>query len=208
MQTCQPSSFWRDSPAFLPDVPLNHGNVPLFVRSRIFFCARAICNPLPRCLDVNTNHPIERNYGNSVRFLAKIPNGTAAESPCYSVFWNAIDLCRLYTSKKISMWALPTVPLFAGKSRFLREMSLLKHSPGWQVCIWKIQEIGSTTSQKEGVFALIQALYEKQSAIVRWNGSHGFLHSEGRTADSRTRRRYWRKINIKFTVRRRHSTVR
>ena len=27
--------------------------------------------------------------------------------------------------KKISMWALPTVPLFAGKSRFfLREMSL------------------------------------------------------------------------------------
>ena len=32
---------------------------------------------------------------------------------------------RLYTSKKISMWALPTVPLFAGKSRFfLREMSL------------------------------------------------------------------------------------
>ena len=46
-------------------VPLNHGNVPLFVR-----------------------------------FLAKIPNGTAAESPCYSVFWNAIDFCRLYTSKK------------------------------------------------------------------------------------------------------------
>ena len=36
------------------------------------------------------------------RFLAKIPNGAAAESPCYSVFWNAIDFCRLYrpTSKK------------------------------------------------------------------------------------------------------------
>ena len=54
-------------------VPQNHGNVPLFVRSRIFF-ARALT--LPRCPDVNAKHPIERNYGNSVRFLAKIPNGT------------------------------------------------------------------------------------------------------------------------------------
>ena len=79
LQTCQPSRFWRDSPAFLPDVPLNHGNVPLFVRSRIFF-AHAICSAatVPRR---NANHPIERNYGNSVRLLAKIPNGTAAESP-------------------------------------------------------------------------------------------------------------------------------
>ena len=80
-------------------VPLNHGIVPLFVRSRIFL-ARAQFVTLPRCPEVNANHPIERNYGNSVRFLAKIPNGTAAESPCYSVFWNAIDFCRLYTSKK------------------------------------------------------------------------------------------------------------
>ena len=79
-------------------VPLNHGNVPLFVRSRIFLRAQFVT--LPRCPDVNANHPIERNYGNFVRFLAKIPNGTAAESPCYSVFWNAIDFCRLYTSKK------------------------------------------------------------------------------------------------------------
>ena len=119
-QTCQPSRFWRDSPAFfyqMSRVPLNHGNVPLFVRSRIFF-ARAICNAaaVP-----------------DVRFLAKIPNGTAAESPCYSVFWNAIDFCRLYTTKKISMWALPTVPLFAGKSRFFTRNVPLKHSPGWQV---------------------------------------------------------------------------
>ena len=117
-------------------VPLNHGNVPLFVRSRIFF-ARAQFVTLSRCPDVDANHPIERNYGNSVRFLAKIPNGrpTAAESPCYSVFWNAIDFCRLYrpTLKKISMWALPTVPLFAGKSRFFMRNVPLKHSPGWQV---------------------------------------------------------------------------
>ena len=67
-----PPRFWRDSPAFLPDVPLNHGNVPLFVRSRIFFVLRAQFVPVPRCPDVNANHPIERNYGNSVRFLAKI----------------------------------------------------------------------------------------------------------------------------------------
>ena len=51
-------------------VPLNHGNVPLFVRSRIFFPAQFVA--LPWCPDVNANHPIERNYGNSVRFLAKI----------------------------------------------------------------------------------------------------------------------------------------
>ena len=96
-------------------VPLNHGNVPLFVRSRFFF-ARAQFVTLPRCPDVNANHPL--NVITEIRFLAKIPNGTAAELPCYSVIWNAIDFCRLYTSKKISMWALPTVPLFAGKSRF------------------------------------------------------------------------------------------
>ena len=75
---------------------------------------------LPRCPDVNANHPIERNYGNSVRFLAKIPNGTAAESPFYSVFWNAIDFCRVYTSQKISITAnrpafCRQVPLFYAK---------------------------------------------------------------------------------------------
>ena len=75
-QTCQLSRFWRDRPAFLPDVPLkclNHGNVPLFVRSRIFFWLTLL-----RCPDVNTNHPIERNCGNYVLFFAKIPNDTAA----------------------------------------------------------------------------------------------------------------------------------
>ena len=78
-------------------IPLNHGNVPLFVRSRIFFCARTQFVTLSRCPDVNANHPIERNYGNSVRFLAKIPYGTAAECPCYSVFWNTIYFCsRVY----------------------------------------------------------------------------------------------------------------
>ena len=44
-----------------------------------FFFARAQFVTLTRCPDVNANHPIERNYGNSVRFLAKIPNGTATQ---------------------------------------------------------------------------------------------------------------------------------
>ena len=96
-QTCQTSRFWRDSPAFLPDVPrpAKSWKCPAFCTKSDFF---AICNAaaVPR----RSNHPIERNYGNSVRFLAKIPNGTATESPCYSVFWNAIDFCRLYTSRK------------------------------------------------------------------------------------------------------------
>ena len=122
MQTCQPSRFWRDSPAFLPDVPrpAKSWKCPAFCTKSDGFFLRAQFVTLPRFPDVNANHPIERNDGNSVRFLAKIPNGTVADSPCYSVFWNAIDFCRLYrpTSKKSSMWALPTVPLFAGKSRF------------------------------------------------------------------------------------------
>ena len=47
-------------PLFYPmsRVPLNHGNVPLFVRSRICFLrARAQFATLPRCPDVNADHP-------------------------------------------------------------------------------------------------------------------------------------------------------
>ena len=91
-----------------------------------FFCAQFVT--LPRCPDVNANHTIERrpNYGNSVRFLSKIPNGTAAESPCYSVFWNAIDFSRLYTSKKNLNVGPAILPLFAGKSRFFTRNIPLK----------------------------------------------------------------------------------
>ena len=68
--------------------------------------------------NVNTEIPFD--------FSQKYQTVTAAESPCYSVFWNAIDFCRLYTSKKISMWALQTVLLFAGKSRFFMQNVPLK----------------------------------------------------------------------------------
>ena len=76
MQTCQPSRFWRDSPAFfyqMSRVPLNHGNAPLFVRSRIFLRAQFVT--LPRCPDINANHPIERNrrFPRSMRSQGKRP---------------------------------------------------------------------------------------------------------------------------------------
>ena len=136
-QTCQPSRFWRDSPAFLPDVPrpAKSWKCPAFCTKSDFF-PRAQFVTLPRCPDVNANHPIERNYGNSVRFLAKIPNGTAAESPCYSVFWNAIDFCRLYTSKKnldVGLANRPAfcrqVPLFYAKcpSKTFSRLAGLQH---------------------------------------------------------------------------------
>ena len=124
-QTCQPSRFWRDSPAFFTRCPAKSWKCPAFCTKSDLFCARAYFVTLPRCPDVNANHPIERNYGNYVRFLAKIPNATAAESPCYSVFWNAIDFCRLYTSNKISMCRFSQPSRFLPASpAFLREMSL------------------------------------------------------------------------------------
>ena len=83
------------------------------------------CVTLPRCPDVNANHPIERNYGNSVRFLAKIPNGTAAESPCYSVFGTQLISVGCILLKNLNV-ALPTVPLFDGKSRFFTRKVPLK----------------------------------------------------------------------------------
>ena len=124
-QTCQPSRFWRDSPVFLPDVPrpAKSWKCPAFCTKLDFFCAHFVT--LPWCPDVNANRPIERNYGNSVRFLAKIPNGTAAESPCYSVFWNAIDFCRLYTSKKnLNVGPANRHAFCRQVTLFLREMSL------------------------------------------------------------------------------------
>ena len=58
------SAFGGTVPLFyqMSRVPLNHGDVPLFVRSRIFVLrARAQFVTLPRCPDAN--HPIERNCG-------------------------------------------------------------------------------------------------------------------------------------------------
>ena len=136
LQTCQPSRFCGTVPLFyqMSRVPLNHGNVPLFVRSRIFFArAQFVGLTLPRCPHVNANRPIERKYGHSVRFIAEIPNGNCgriAVLQCSAYFGTQLISvgCRPTgpTSKKTSMCALPTVPLFAGKSRFFMRNVPLK----------------------------------------------------------------------------------
>ena len=115
-------------------VPLNHGNVSLFVRSRIFFCARAICNAA-RCPDVNANHPIERNYGNSVRFLAKILNGTRPNRRATVYFGTQLISVGCILLKKSQCGPCQPSRILPASPVFLREMSLKKHSPGWQVWI-------------------------------------------------------------------------
>ena len=102
LQTCQPSRFWRDSLAFLPDVPrpAKSWKCPAFCTKSDFFARAQFVTgtfvTLPRCPD--------------------IPNGTAAESPCYSVFWNAKSQCG------------PCQPsrFFTGKSRFFTRNVPLK----------------------------------------------------------------------------------
>ena len=128
------SRFWRDSPAFLPDVPrpAKSWKGPAFCTKSDFFLRDTQFVTPPRCPDVNANHPIKlrgSNYGNSVRFLAKIQNGTAAKSPCYSVFWNAIDLCRMYRGlgillKKSQCGPCQPSRFLPASPAFLREMSL------------------------------------------------------------------------------------
>ena len=78
--------------------------------------------------DINCRPANRPAFGGTVPLfyqMSRVPLNLV-RSQCYSVFWNAIDFCRLYTSKKISMRALPTVPLFAGKSRFFTRNVPLK----------------------------------------------------------------------------------
>ena len=78
-----------------------------------FFCARFVT--LPRCPDVNANHPIERNYGHSVRSRKTGPRPNRRATVYFGM---QLISARSILLNKISMWALSTVPLFAGKSRF------------------------------------------------------------------------------------------
>ena len=115
---------------------------------RFFLRAQFVGLTLPRCPDVNANHPIERNYGNSVRFLAKIPNGTAAESPCYSVICRAYFGTQLISvgcrPKKISMH-------FASKSRFFTRNVPLKtfsRLAGLSVCMYVCSVDGFSLTER------------------------------------------------------------
>ena len=99
-QTCQPSRFWRDSPAFLPDVPrpAKSWKCPAFctksdfvVVARAQFVTRAPTLMQITKLNVITEIPFDfsQKYQTDRGRIAVL-----------SVFWNAIDFCRLYTSKK------------------------------------------------------------------------------------------------------------
>ena len=129
-QTCQPSRFWLDSPAFLPGVPrpAKSWNVPLFVRRQIYFCAQFVT--LPRCpIQFNMIAEIPFDFSQKYQTVPR-PNRRATV-----YFGTQLISVGCILLKKISMLALPTVPIFAGKSRFFTRNVPLKHSPGWQVCV-------------------------------------------------------------------------
>ena len=124
IQTCQPSRFWRDSPAFLPDVPrpAKSWNVPLFVRSQIF-CAQFLTLPVPltlmQIIQFNVITEIPFDFSQKYQTVPR-PNRRATV-----YFGTQLISVGCIILKKISMWALPTVPLFAGKSRlFTRNVPL------------------------------------------------------------------------------------
>ena len=102
-----------------------------------FFGARAICNAaaVPRG---NANHPIERRPGLITEipfdFSQKYQTVPRPNRRATVYFGTQLISVGCILLKKISMWALPTVPLFASKSRFFTRNVPLKHSPGWQVC--------------------------------------------------------------------------
>ena len=85
-----------------------------------FFFARAICNAAgggPTLMQITQLNVITEIPFDFSQKYQTVPRPNRRGTQMISVG------CILL--KKISMWALPTVPLFAGKSRFfLREMSL------------------------------------------------------------------------------------
>ena len=84
-----------------------------------FFFARAQFVTLPRCPDVNANHPIERNFTEiPFDFSQKYQTVPRPNRRATVYFGTQLISVGCILLKKISMWALPTVPLFAGKSRF------------------------------------------------------------------------------------------
>ena len=106
---------------FLPDVPrpAKSGNVPLFVRSRIFFARAQFAPTLMQITQLNVITEIPFDFSQKYQTLPR-PNRRATV-----YFGTQLISAGCILLKKVSMWALPTVPLFAGKSRFfLREMSL------------------------------------------------------------------------------------
>ena len=88
LQTCQPSRFWRDSPAFLPDVPrpAKSWKCPAFCTKSDFITQLNVITEIP----FNFSQKLIVGLNNNV---SSIPNGTAAESPCYRVI---VESCFLH----------------------------------------------------------------------------------------------------------------
>ena len=102
-QTCQPSRFWRDSPAFLPDVPR-----PTKSWKCPAFCTKSDFAEIPFDFSQKYQTLPRPNRRATVYFATQL-----------------ISVCCILL-KKIVMWALPTVPLFADKSRFFTRNVPLK----------------------------------------------------------------------------------
>ena len=120
-KTCQPSSFWQDSHAFLPDVPhpaqsqkcpttsscTNAEKKPLRIYHRSL-------NAVLACPNVNA---IEHDLGTSVRFPMK-NNMCVTISRRSPIFWDAIYSHTLYSCKKFSSrgWQVCDIYLHRGHS--------------------------------------------------------------------------------------------
>ena len=114
-------------------VTLNHGNIPLFVRSRIFFARAQFvtrCRGAPTLMQITQLNVISEIPFDLSQKYQTVPRPNRRATVYFGTQLISVGCILL---KKISMWALPTVPLFAGKSRFFTRNFPLKHSPGWQV---------------------------------------------------------------------------
>ena len=129
--SCRPANrpaFGGTVPLFyqMSRVPLNHGNVPLFVRRKIFFCARAICKRCrgaPTLMQITHSNVItEISFDFSQKYQT-VPRPNRRATVYFGTQLISVGCILL---KKISMWALPTVPLFAGRSRFFTRNVPLK----------------------------------------------------------------------------------
>ena len=100
-------------------VPLNHGNVPLFVRSRILFAHAQFvtCPGAPTLMQTTQLNVITEIPFDLSQKYQTVPRPNHRATVYFGTQLISVG-CRPLYFKKISMWTLPTVALFAGKSRF------------------------------------------------------------------------------------------
>ena len=109
-------------------VPLNHGKVPIFVRSRTFFCVT-----LPRCPDVNANHPIGLYRDVWIAAIASSRKSLATQTAAICVRFHGRRVRHVYVTMQIT---------------FLARKSALIYRRGLR------QRVASLTVDCNGVFAI------------------------------------------------------